>query len=251
MEKEDLFIKRLQELARTAYQRDIVLFTEFLDLHEQNMVHRLDRKFLQGVHLEFSGGYGTAERQMAAFVPDALSYVWNYPFVCLQIRPDAPKYSQTLTHRDFLGALVHLGIERSVLGDILVDDNTALVFCHEKMADFIMQELTSIRHTQVTASLYEGDPGKLSPKTEEITGTVASVRLDSVIALAFHTSRSQAAPLIPAAKVFVNGKLVTSNGCHLNDGDLISVRGYGKFRFDTVLSSTKKGRELIRVQRFI
>ncbi|MDO4617003.1 MAG: YlmH/Sll1252 family protein [Lachnospiraceae bacterium] len=234
-----------------AYQRDTVLFSEFLNLHEQNMIHRLDRRTLQGVHIEFSGGYGTAERQMAAFVPDALCYAWNYPFVCLQIRPDAPKFAQTLTHRDFLGALLHLGIERSVLGDILVKDNCAIVFCLEKMADFIMQELGMIRHTAVTASLYEGDPVALEPETEEVTGTVASVRLDSVIALAFRTSRSQAAPLIPEGRVFVNGKLITSNGFHLNEGDLISVRGMGKFRFDRVLSTTKKGRDLVRVYKFV
>ncbi len=251
MEKEELFAKRLQELCRAAYQRGIVLFSEFLDLHEQNMVHMLDRETVQGLHIVFSGGYGTAERQMAAFVPDALSYVWEYPFVCLKISPDAPKYAQTLTHRDFLGALLHLGIQRSVLGDILVEDNTALVFCHEKIADFIMQELTMIRHTQVTASLYEGSPESIRVKTEDITGSVASVRLDSLIALAFKVSRSQAAPLISEARVFVNGKLVTSNGCHLNDGDLISVRGMGKFRFAGTLSKTKKGREMVQVQRFI
>ncbi len=251
MEREELFTKRMQELCRMAYQRDIVLFSEFLDLHEQNMVHSLDRRLLNGVHIEFSGSYGTAERQMAAFVPDALCYVWNYPFVCLQIRPDSPKYAQTLSHRDFLGAMLHLGIERSVLGDILVEENQALVFCHEKMADFLMQELTMIRHTAVSVTPYEGDPGVLTPKTEEITGTVASVRLDSVIALAFHTSRSQVSSLIPEGRVFVNGKLVTSNGYHLNDGDLISVRGMGKFRFDTCLSRTKKGRELVRVYRFV
>lgn len=251
MEKEELFAKRMQELARMAYQRDIVLFSEFLDLHEQNMVHRLDRRILNGVHIEFSGGYGTAERQMAAFVPDALCYVWTYPFVCLEIKPDAPKYAQTLTHRDFLGAILHLGIERDTLGDILTENNRALVFCHEKMADFLMQELSMIRHTAVTASLYDGDPSLIAPKTEEIVGTVASVRLDTLIALAFHTSRSQVASLIPDGRVFVNGKLVTSNGCHLNDGDLISVRGMGKFRFDTCLSTTKKGREMVRVQRFV
>ncbi|MDO4491526.1 MAG: YlmH/Sll1252 family protein [Lachnospiraceae bacterium] len=251
MEKEELFAKRMQELARTAYNRDIVLFSEFLDLHEQNMVHSLERRSLNGVHIEFSGGYGTAERQMAAFVPDALSYVWNYPFVCLSIRPDAPKYAQTLTHRDFLGAILHTGIERSVLGDILVEDNCALVFCQERIADFLIQELTMIRHTAVTAAYFEGDPETIKPKTEEITGTVASVRLDSVIALAFHTSRSSVSALIPEGRVFVNGKLVTSNGCHLNEGDLISVRGMGKFRFQGTLSRTKKGRELVQVQRFV
>ncbi len=234
-----------------AYQRDIVLFSEFLDLHEQNIVRRMDRRSFSGVHIEFSGGYETAERQIAAFVPDALCYTWNFPYVCLKIRPDAPKFAQTLTHRDFLGAMLHLGIERSVLGDILVEDQSALVFCHEKMADFLIQELTMIRHTAVSVSYYEGDPGSIQPEVEELTGTVASVRLDSLIALAFRTSRSQASPLIREGRVFVNGRLETSNGCHINDGELISVRGMGKFRFVRVLSTTKKGRELVQVQRFV
>ena len=80
---------------------------------------------------------------------------------------------------------------------------------------------------------------------------MASVRLDSVISLAFGTSRSVVTPFIEGGKVFVNGKMVTSNGCRLNDGDLISVRGKGKFRYGTVLNQTKKGRSLIQIFRYV
>ena len=96
-------------------------------------------------------------------------------------------------------------------------------------------------------SQWEEFPG---PRLQEITGTVASVRLDAVISLAFSSSRSSLMGLIEGGKVFVNGALVTSNGYRLKDGDIISVRTMGKFRYDTTLYQTKKGRYSIRLYRY-
>jgi RNA-binding protein YlmH len=251
MEREELFRSRMHDLADAAYQRGIVFFSDFLDLYELHLLHGLNWRE-RGVKLRLSGGYDTAERQMAAFVPDALSYEWKFPVACLRITPETPKYAEKLTHRDYLGSILGLGLERGKTGDILVKPQEAWCFCHASMADFICRELHTVRHTAVTAVLCtDPDEGDFRPEEKEITGTVASVRLDSVIALAFGLPRSAAVSQIEGGRVFVNGRLITSNGFRLSEGDRISVRGLGKCRFGQVLTSTRKGREMIRVYRYI
>lgn len=232
-----------------SYERDIVTFTDFLDLNEQHIVNSLTRE-LTGVTPAGFGGYDMSERQITAFIPDALSYEWEYPICCLHIRPADIRFAEPLTHRDYLGALLNLGIDRSMLGDLLIDENSACLYCIDHMSQFIMQELTRVRHTTVTTVLNDTLEPAVTRNFRELRGTVASVRLDALIALAFQSSRSRMAPLIEGGKVFVNGKMITSNGCTLKEGDIISVRGYGKFRFLGVISETKKGRCLVSVSRY-
>ena len=241
MEKDDFFLKRIRELANLSYQRDIVTFSDFLNLNEQNMVSSLKRQFPQIV-MEIFGGYENAERQMVAFHPDALAFTWEYPIDCLKIEPKAIKFSESLTHRDYLGALLNLGIERSVIGDIVVQEKAAWFFCQNKMTDFFLDNLCRVRHTNILITKVD-DPDKLPcPKLEAINGTCASVRLDSLIALAFKASRSSMVSYIESGQVFVNGKLITSNGYEPKEGDIVSVRGKGRFIFDGVSHQTKKGR---------
>ena len=221
-DKEDQNLeKRLLELSRTAYQRDIIMFSDFLNLNEQNILHTLPKEKLS-TRISSFGGYESAERQMAAFIPDALYLRYGkselspdeigYPFSVLSVIPLNRKFAEVLSHRDYLGALLNLGIERSKLGDILITGDEALVFAHNDMCDFISSELTRVRHTMVRASRKECALKDYSPDFEEIRGTVASVRLDSLLPLAFSSSRTRLSGLIEGAKVFVNGRLVTSNG---------------------------------------
>ena len=250
MEKDDFFLKRIRELANLSYQRDIVTFSDFLNLNEQNMVSSLKRQFPQIV-MEIFGGYENAERQMVAFHPDALAFTWEYPIDCLKIEPKAIKFSQSLTHRDYLGALLNLGIERSVIGDIVVQEKAAWFFCQNKMTDFFLDNLCRVRHTNILITKVD-DPDKLPcPKLEAINGTCASVRLDSLISLAFKASRSSMVSYIEGGQVFVNGKLITSNGYEPKEGDIISVRGKGRFIFDGMSHQTKKGRCGVRILRYI
>ena len=249
MEQDERIQKRLLELARTAYQRDYVTFSDFLDLHQLHLLHSLSKKEL-GVALRLFGGYDLAERQMASFIPDAFSYEPEFPMKCLRIRPLSAKYAEALTHRDYLGAVLNLGVDRSKIGDIVVREQEAWMFCTEGIAPFLSQELCRVRHTSVSTEIlsqWEEFPG---PRLQEITGTVASVRLDAVISLAFSSSRSSLMGLIEGGEVFVNGALVTSNGYRLKDGDIISVRTMGKFRYDTTMYQTKKGRYSIRLYRY-
>ena len=111
------------------------------------------------IYTRFSlyGGYQGAERQMVAFQPDALYYNWDYPIACVKIQPLHQRFAEELSHRDILGALMHLGIDRSLLGDIVLQEKDAYVFCVENMADFIAKELYQIRHTQIMTEYTDSD----------------------------------------------------------------------------------------------
>ena len=234
MEKEQLFEKRMIELSKNAYYRGILTFSDFLDLNELHKLHSLPLK-QYGVKVETFGGHAFAERQMAAFIPDAFFFSQEYPISCICIRPSMEKFAENLTHRDYLGAILNLGIERSKIGDILVEDKKAYIFCHNSLCEFLMNENK------------EEFP---SVKLQKVTGTVSSVRLDSVTALAFSTSRSSILPLIEGKKLFVNGKNIVSNAYHLKEGDIVSVRGKGKYRFDGTTNLTKKNRYHVEVSRY-
>ena len=250
MEKDEFFLKRIRELANLSYQRDIVTFSDFLNLNEQNMVNSLKSQ-LPGIVMESSGGYDNAERQMVAFHPDALAFTWEYPIDCLKIEPKAIKFSEDLTHRDYLGALLNLGVDRNVLGDILVQKNAAWFFSSNKMTDFFLKNMCRVRHTNILITVVDKQAELPAPKTETIHGTCASVRLDSLIALAFKASRSSMVSYIEGGQVFVNGKLITSNGYEPREGDIISVRGKGRFIYDGTSHQTRKGRSSIQLSLYI
>ena len=125
------------------------------------------------------------------------------------------------------------------------------VFVRPQMKEFLREELTRIRHTTVLVTEEQPETFHYTPRFEEIRGTVASVRLDSLLSLAFGSSRSRLSGLIEGGKVFVNGKLVTSNGYQVHENDIISVRGMGKFRFISELAVTKKKRISVLIHKYI
>ena len=251
MNKEELLLKkRLAELYRFAYTREIVTFSQFLNLNELNILHTTPKDMLLSQYKTY-GGYGLSERQMAAFLPDALYYDYQYPIQIIEISPVNRKFAEELSHRDYLGAVMNLGIERCKLGDILIEDGKAILFAKEELAGYIMEHLTRIRHTTVKTSILSTFEDSYEPRYEELKGTVASVRLDTVLSLAYPLSRSKITGLIEGARVFVNGKLVTSNGYRLKEGDILSVRKMGRIGYNGILSETKKGRYMVSIRKYI
>ena len=253
MQKEEVqFQKRLEELASLSYQRQIPVYTHFLNRNELHILHTVADGW-KHLFFQTSGGYEFAERQMAVFTPDALLFEVNYPFTALCVRPSMPKFAEDLTHRDYLGAILNLGIDRNRLGDLIVRDRTCFLFCENTIADFLIQECTRVRHTNVIVSWAADEQiaAFTKPQFQELRASVASLRLDAVLAAGFHTSRSVMNQLIYDGFVFVNGRLTQNSSHLLKDGDVISARGYGKFIFETVLSETKKGRLMIRLMLFL
>ena len=212
MEEEQLLPRRIQDLANQCYRRDVPTYTEFLNLAEQDLFYRTVNK-MPGVRYVLFGGYEMAERRAALFLP---SYGEEgdpsmLPIAYLVIRPLNDKFAEELTHRDFLGSLMNLGIERGKLGDLLMDGKQAYLVCMEDMAQYLCRELTRVRHTSVYCEQTAQLPDAVgTPVLQRKEGSVASVRLDALLALAFSSSRSKLVPLIEGGQVYINGRQTLS-----------------------------------------
>ena len=247
--EEQLLKKRMIELAGLCYQRDIKTSTGFLSLNEQAIFHSIE-KTLPPVRTCLTGGFEGAERKLLCFLASYDDEEFGLPIAVLEVIPANLRYSEALTHRDYLGALMNLGIERSCIGDILMKENGCCVFCQEKMADYLCQELTMVRHTSVICRKADATE-PITPKMERVSGSVASPRLDSVIAMVFSSSRTKILPLIEGEKVFIDGKQVTSPAVQLKEGEIVSVRGMGKFRFAGSGGLSKKGRLYVYADKYV
>ena len=248
MNKEELLLQnRIIDLSRTAHHQGIVTFTGFLNLNERQILLATPRAQLHTTY-RLSGGYPESERVIAAFLPDERDLdAPNYPIRPLLVRPTHKKFADDLGHRDFLGAILSLGIERRMVGDILVTDREAVVFAEASIAPYIAENLSSVRRTAVTVGAVNPADFHYTPKYLVKKGSVASVRLDALIALAFGLPRNRAVTVIEDGQTFVNGKRISSNGYKLVDNDIISVRGLGRFLYQGVSGTSRKERLFVEV----
>ena len=249
MTEQELLKAHIRDLDRQAFERDITKSTGFLSLSEQAVFYETrDSLFRLPV---LAGGYDDADRRMliwpAAYDENAV----NDRIALLRIVPLNAKFSEALTHRDFLGALMNLGIERDRLGDILIAENEGYVFCTQEMAAFITENLRSVKHTPVCCTVCEGNRPELRPRLEEMRINVASERMDALIAAVFRLSRSEAAEKIMTGSVFADGRLIDSNSYKLKEGVRVSVRGFGKFIYDGIGNETRKGRLYVRIRLYL
>lgn len=240
MNEQELCKKRLIDLSRQAEQKSIVLFSDFLNLNEQNIFYGTERELYTKYSL--FGGYEGAERQMVAFIPDALCYDWDYPITCLKISPLYPKFAESLSHRDVLGSIMNLGFVRGKIGDIVKQEQDFYLFAEEGLVAFICENLTRVRHTMVRVEIVENASICVKPSLREQHDTIASNRIDCIIAKAYHLSRSEAAEYLISEKVFIDGKCITNCNHSCKDSSIISVRGKGRLLFKTEQCISKKGK---------
>lgn len=247
MEKEDvLLIKRLKELSERSYNRGIFVYSDFLNMYEQDLL-------FSNISTPFTlfGGFLNAERQIAIFGnEDDLGYSPTPPVTCILISPILQKFADDLTHRDFLGSVLGLGIKRETIGDIIIKNNTGYIFCLDTVADYIKDNLKKVRHTSVSCEIVTETPDEVNPEIEEKIIVIASERLDAIIAEIYNLSRSESNSLFTAKRVFVNGKLTENNSHKIKVNDTISVRGFGRFLFLGVLQETRKGKLRAKVNVF-
>jgi RNA-binding protein YlmH len=218
-------------------------------LNEQNIFTSLKNE-LPRIKYFANGGFRDAERKILCFCgEDSMETEEDikYPIDCIKVVPVNQKFSDSLNHRDFLGAVLNLGLDRSKIGDILINKNEGYLFAHTGISSFITEQLVKVKHTQVTTTIIEQTIFDYKPKLQEIVGTVSSVRLDSILSVAFHSSRSSLTGLIEGGKVSVGGKIVLSNSYTLKENEVVSVRGLGKFIYAGTSYQTKKGRYSVRI----
>ena len=236
MEETELIKKRFAELADRSYTKGQFTFTQFLGMAELSSFYEEKRSLEYAKPTVFGD-------------PDALGYEEDFPIDILAIVPLADKFADDLTHRDFLGALMSLGIERSLLGDIIVTGKKAYLFCLNRISDFIIENLISVKHTSVSVRRAEADEIKEIPKgfEKEKLIQVPSERVDAVIAKVYNMSRSAALEYFAQKKVFVNGKQTENTSLSLKQDDIVTVRGFGRFKLAEVVGTSRKGKLNIKV----
>ncbi len=152
-----------------------------------------------------------------------------------------------LSHRDYLGSVTGLGISRDMFGDIYTDENGAKIIVLDEIADYVKEQLTKIGRYGVSVSVCSiGEMKMPGRKFKELSFTVSSLRTDSVVSGCTGVSRGDAAALIKAEKVTVNWDNAVSVSGHVNGGDIISVRGFGRFLIETTGATTKRAEFLLQ-----
>jgi len=240
-------LKRLTELADRSYNSGQFTFTDFMSVAELAVYYENEAAFRFACPKLF-GGCDLSERMMIRFgSEEELGFSQDFPIRTLLIKPLASKFADDLNHRDFLGALMNLGIKREMLGDIFVKDKEACVFCKDSIADFIIENLTRVKHTSVKVEVTDETEELTSPDLEDKVIQVSSQRIDAVIAKVYNLSRQEALSLFPEGLVYHNGRNCTENARTLRPGDVISVRGKGKFEYSEEMGLSKKGKLNCRV----
>ncbi len=238
----ELLKKRFIELATKAERGLYFTFTNFLGLAEQSALAEIESKIRYAKPTIYGGAPG-AERYIVRFGDEEeIGYSAPFPIICVKVAPVSQKFADKLTHRDILGSLMSLGIERDKLGDILLCDNVAYVFMHEDIAEYITRELTRVKNTDVSAEITETLPSENLYPTEKRTIQISSERLDAVIAKTYHLSRDDAQMLFRRSLVYVGGKECLSLSYTPKAGDKVTVRGYGRFVYLGYQSLSKKGK---------
>ena len=249
-EERELIKRHLLDLYRKADRGGYFTFSAFLGLAEQSALRELDRE-LSGCYSLF-GGHPDCERVMARFGRvSEIGYDADFPITVLRAEPQNQRFADKLTHRDFLGAILNLGIKREVIGDIAIINNVGYIFTDSEMADYIAEGLTRVKHTDVKTTPCSALPVGELFRTEEKTVQVASERLDAVIARVFHLSREDAQGYIKKRLVYVNGALTESSSHNPRPGDVVSVRGAGRFIFRGYVSDTRKGKLNVLVEVYV
>ncbi|MBQ7326587.1 MAG: hypothetical protein IJW93_03810 [Clostridia bacterium] len=247
----ELIKKRLVELGRKSYNSGIFTFTDFLGLAEQSAFSEVKRE-LGGIPYESFGGAEGAERVIIRFgSEEELGYSMPYPISIIKVEPQSQKYADRLTHRDFLGALLNLGIERHTLGDIVIIDNVGYIFALESIAPYIADSLIKVRRTDVSVSIITELPEGELYRTERKTVQISSERLDAVIARVYSLSREDAQALFKKRLVFADGREIDSTSYAPKENEKISVRGHGRFIYIGRQSLSKKGKLNVAVEMYV
>lgn len=251
--EDQLLLAKVYDKLSSGERKNIPGYTCFLTGREQELAKMLtQRAGIPNVH--FYGGPEGAERKILCYIPEYYEpeeFLSGEDSPLCALRAEISAYD-SLSHRDFLGGILGLGLKREVLGDIYVSEDHCDFLVLREIAPYILEQLCAIGRARVHVSeipLSEIHVPQQRVKT--IADTVASLRLDSVMASGFQMGRSKAQSYISAGKTEVNHTLVTKADRVIQEGDIISARGLGKLKVVTVKGLTKKGRTGVVLEKYL
>ncbi|MDD3114626.1 MAG: YlmH/Sll1252 family protein [Anaerovibrio sp.] len=239
---------RLVDMAEQTERSQKFRLGDFLDPYGQEIAETVANNY-PGLRLDLAGGYVGAERQRAMFIDKDFGGSPSFELACVKAVWNGQ--FEHIGHRDVLGAVMGLGFDRSRLGDIIMGSAEACIVTDQKLAEYLIANLTQIGHTGVKC-----EPADLSlipakeEKFKELRATVASLRVDSIAAAGYGISRSKAAADIAADKLKLNWQPVKNASQNVKEGDTMSLRGRGRLEIAEVRGQTKKGRIGILLKRY-
>ncbi|MCQ2554226.1 MAG: YlmH/Sll1252 family protein [Clostridia bacterium] len=260
MGEKRLFIEKIEDKYEKFLKDDYLISSDYLSLNEQSDL----KGFLRGKPAILFGGYPEAERKEVHFIPeymditsekDLIQYYTEYPDLCSSdvIIVSIPKTeTRTLSHRDYLGAILGEGIVREKVGDILVEEKCAKVIISKDVSEYILENLKYVGRVSVKAEKGTlSDLKDIEDRKEELRLNVPSVRLDNVISEIFRLSRNDAKNAIEKGIVFVDGAVKDKPDYYLKGGEKLVLRGKGKAYFNGIVGESRKGNLYISVTRFV
>lgn len=257
MNETELLIAYIEDKHRQSEDQYRITNTNFLSLAERGVATSLCRK--QKLRHAFYGGYPDAERVLLFLLPDYIDIEESTDFspskednpLCLLSCRHAVG-SRPLSHRDYLGSLLSLGIKRDVIGDILVRESGADIIITRSIADFILSDYHTAGSVALTCSI--SDIEELVPPTTRticIRESIASPRLDNMVSAAFGISRQDSVSAIARGTVFLNDVEVNKPDARMEPGDKLVLRGSGKAIFREIIGTTRKGRLSVLIEKYI
>ena len=243
----EMIAARIADAVKICEQKDSPRFVGFLNSAEAATAITTASK-LHANYMMFAG-FDDGER----------AYFGAFPSFCTPSEEMFPisaitfsfRESEKLSHRDFLGAFMALGIERDTIGDILIGTGKAVAFVQESIAKYILTQIDKVGSAGVKATLGCTSGLPQGGGFENLTDTVASLRLDTVIASLVKCSRTVAAEIVESGLVAINGLPQDKITFGVNDRDKISVRGKGKFIIDDTSDVSKKGRIILKYRKYL
>ena len=241
-----LFEARISDCVRLGEKRPA--FLGFLELSERAEAER----YLQHIHAQnymFFGGWNDTERVILGVFPDYLEPDGSlFPLTSLTVQF---RKQDTLTHRDFLGSFMAQGVVRASLGDILIEEGRAVLFVKTELAPHFLSQIEKIGRVGIHITEGFSEPLPAAHSFQPIGGVIASERLDCLVALLAGSGREKAAQMISGGYVSVNHRETLSVSAKVEEGDIISIRRYGRFIVDSLGPRTKKGRLSIKCRKYI
>lgn len=230
-----LLLPHLRDLAERAYQSGRPVFSDFLSESECAEFYLHQREFSYAQPALWGGAEGCV-RKIVRFGKEA-----PFPVRLVEIAPRQKKFAENFGHRDVLGALLSLGLERSTLGDLALSGGSAYCFCLDRVAPLLCEELTRVRRTDVVCRETDA-PFPAAHETQERAVFLSSLRADCVLAAAYGLSRADTLACFREERVLLNGRPCTENAKEIKPGDCLTLRGRGKFTLVTLGGESRKGR---------
>lgn len=254
MTENELLTARIEDCINLCEESYLITNTNFLDVYQQSTVIEYLRK-RKGVHYDFYGGFEEGERKIALFFPEyaeGSGYIKENsdlsPIVSLKISKDA---FSSLSHRDYLGAVIGLGIKREAVGDIIVTDKGCTMAVIRNVAQYIRDNLSSVGRGTVKVTISDSfDDTENNVVFETKRCYVSSMRLDGVLSAAFSISRNTAVDKIRRGEVLLNGIVMSKSDARVPFGSKLVIRGSGKVMIDEDAGMTKKGRQAFIIRKF-